>query len=197
MDIIFATKNKGKFAEVSAMLKPLNLTLHHPDEFQLGDVAETGLTFVENALIKARHAAKISGLPAIADDSGLVVPYLKGAPGIYSSRYAGTHGNDDANIKKLLEELSFAKGCDRRAYFYCALVYIQHALDPTPVITEGRLDGAITENRSGQGGFGYDPVFYVPSLEKTVAELSLQTKNEHGHRGMALNHLIEKLRPLL
>lgn len=196
MKVIFASTNKGKFAEITAILSPLGIEICSPDEFNIQSAPETGLTFVENALLKARHASKVSKLPAIADDSGLVVPYLKGAPGIYSARYAGAHGHSDENNAKLLKELQLAEGKDRDAYFYCSLVFIRHALDPTPIICEGRWDGFVATEPMGEQGFGYDPIFFIPPLNKTAGQLSLEIKNKSSHRGAALQALIQKIRQL-
>lgn len=191
--IVLATGNAGKVRELDAMLAPLKLHVVAQSEFDVPEVAETGTTFVENAIIKARHAARITGLPAIADDSGLVVDALGGAPGIYSARYSGEGATDAKNIDKLLAELQDVPMDARSARFICCLVYLRHADDPTPIICEGAWEGRIAREAFGEGGFGYDPVFYVPALAKTAAELSKEEKNAISHRGQALKALLAKL----
>ena len=193
MKIILASHNGGKLNELRTALSSLHWQLSSLADFDIPDVAETGLTFVENALIKARHACHNSHLPAIADDSGLVVPALNNAPGIYSARYAGEHGNGEANIKKLLAELSAAPEQNRAAYFYCVLAYLEHAEDPAPIISEGIWYGHILPNPVGSQGFGYDPIFYVSEQQCSAAELPIEQKNRISHRGKALKSLIEKL----
>ncbi len=190
-DIVLATGNKGKVAEFNYLFEQYSIKARPQNEFDVPDVPETGTTFVENAIIKARHAAKLTGLPAIADDSGLVVKALDGAPGIHSARYAGEHGNDVANYEKLLQALSGAN--DRRAKFICVLVFMTHAQDPTPIICEGEWKGEINHGPIGDDGFGYDPVFYVPSEAKTAAQLSKTVKNSISHRSNALKILMQKL----
>lgn len=189
--IVIASGNKGKLAEFSHLFETFNIDVRAQSEFDITDAEETGTTFVENAIIKAKHASEQSGLPAIADDSGLVVPSLNGEPGIYSARYAGEHGNDSANNQKLLAELKGEQ--NRSAMFLCVLVYMRHAKDPNPVICEGKWHGSICENPSGSQGFGYDPVFYVASHNCTAAELDKQQKGELSHRGIALNKLMREL----
>ncbi|MBC3766859.1 RdgB/HAM1 family non-canonical purine NTP pyrophosphatase [Neptunicella marina] len=189
--IVLASGNQGKVNELCAMLAPLNLEVLPQSHFNVEEVPETGTTFVENAIIKARHAAKITGLPAIADDSGLVVSALNGAPGIYSARYAGSDANDGSNIDKLLSNMHNIE--NRDAYFICVLVYMRHADDPTPIICEGRWHGTITHERHGDGGFGYDPVFWVSELNCSSAELSKADKNAISHRGLALKQLLTSL----
>lgn len=191
--IVLATGNKGKVAELSAMLAPFDLQVIPQTELQVSDAAETGLTFVENALIKARHAALITGLPAIADDSGLAVQALGGAPGIYSARYAGESATDKLNYQKLLQALTDVPAQQRQAAFHCVLVYLQHAEDPTPLICHGSWQGEIALTSSGDAGFGYDPVFYVPALQKTAAQLLPQEKQQFSHRGQALRQLVQQL----
>lgn len=156
-------------------------------------IDETACTFIENALLKARHASLLSGLPAVADDSGLLVPALDNAPGIYSARFAGLHASDEDNVKKLLHDLQHMPDEKRSAIFYCVLVFIEHAKDPDPLIAEGRWHGIITKEPKGSHGFGYDPIFYVPSEKKTAAELSLAIKNKISHRGIALQQLAKKI----
>ncbi|EKE75704.1 XTP/dITP diphosphatase [Gallaecimonas xiamenensis] len=191
--IVLATGNAGKVRELDAMLAPLKLHVVAQSEYKVSEVAETGTTFVENAIIKARHAARITGLPAIADDSGLVVDALGGAPGIYSARYSGEGATDAKNIDKLLAEMQDLPVDARSARFICCLVYLRHADDPTPIICEGAWEGRIAREAYGEGGFGYDPVFYVPALGKTAAELSKEEKNAVSHRGQALKALIARL----
>ncbi len=168
--IVLATGNKGKVKELSAMLAPLNCDVVAQSEFKVNDVPETGTTFIENAIIKARHAAKITGLPAIADDSGIEVDYLQGQPGIYSARYAGENATDSDNVNKLLKALEGTASEQRTARFQCVLVYMAHADDPTPLIAQGSWEGLISETRSGDNGFGYDPVFYQPQLKCSAAD---------------------------
>ncbi|GHG63863.1 non-canonical purine NTP pyrophosphatase [Alishewanella longhuensis] len=192
--VVLATGNKGKVTELSAMLTPFSLEVIPQTALCVTDAAETGLTFVENAILKARHAAKSTGLPAIADDSGLAVAALAGAPGIYSARYAGANSTDAANIAKLLKALATVPLSARQAAFHCVLVYMRHAEDPTPLICHGSWEGEIALAASGQGGFGYDPVFYLPALGKTAAEISATEKQQLSHRGQALRQLLVQLR---
>lgn len=192
--IVLATGNAGKVREMASLLADAGMDVVAQTELGVGSVEETGLTFVENAIIKARHAAKVTGLPAIADDSGISVDYLGGAPGIYSARYAGTDGNDGANIVKLLAALDGVPAAQRQAHFNCVLVYIRHENDPTPIICHGRWAGMIAEQAQGEGGFGYDPVFWLPKLNKTAAQLRPEEKQAMSHRGKALALLSEALR---
>lgn len=191
--IVLATGNQGKVKELAAMLTPLSLDVVAQSEFNVPDVPETGTTFIENAIIKARHAAKLTGKPAIADDSGLEVMVLNGAPGIYSARYSGDNANDQTNIDKLLETLKGIPQEQRQARFVCVLVYMQHEHDPTPIICQGFWNGEITQHQEGRAGFGYDPVFYVPSEQCTSAQLDKAVKNKLSHRGQALKSLIPQL----
>ncbi len=191
--IVLATGNKGKVKELGQMLAPLNLEVVPQSDFDVPEVPETGTTFVENAIIKARHAARITGLPCIADDSGLEVDYLNGAPGIYSARYSGDNATDLSNLEKLLAELKDVPEQARTARFQCVLVMMRHADDPTPLICQGTWEGLITDNRSGNNGFGYDPVFYIPQLECTSADLVPAEKNSLSHRGQALKILASQL----
>ncbi|SFB81852.1 XTP/dITP diphosphatase [Pseudoalteromonas denitrificans] len=188
--LVLATGNLGKVKELSDMLGSLNIEVLPQSEFNVPEVAETGTTFVENAIIKARHAAKITGLPVIADDSGLEVDALNGAPGIYSARFAGNDANDKDNIIKLLSDLEAVPAEKRTARFWCVLVLMRHADDPTPLICQGFWEGRITIEASGLNGFGYDPVFYVPEKGVTSAELDKATKNTLSHRGKALKQLL-------
>lgn len=191
--IVLASGNKGKVAELSQMLAPLQLQVVPQTELGVTDADETGLTFIENALIKARHAALVTGLPAIADDSGLAVDVLGGAPGIYSARYAGEAARDSDNIDKLLAALQHVPPEQRGAQFHCVLVYLRHAEDPTPMVCHGVWHGHISLARSGENGFGYDPVFFVPEENCTSAELSRERKQQLSHRGKALAQLIQQL----
>ncbi len=189
--LVLASNNRGKLAEFAQLLAPLGFALKAQGELAIPEADEPHATFVENALTKARHAARLSGLPALADDSGICVPALGGAPGVHSARYAGEPKSDAANNARLMQEL--AAHADRSAYYYCVLVYLRHADDPQPVIAEGRWDGELTAMPRGQGGFGYDPHFFVRELGKTAAELSADEKNRLSHRGKALRELIAKL----
>jgi XTP/dITP diphosphohydrolase len=193
MKIILASNNKGKVKEFQTLLTPFNLTVIPQAEVGVADVPETGLSFVENAIIKARHACKQTGLPALADDSGLSVDALQGAPGIYSARYAGENASPQTCIDKLLDQLKTVPVEERDASFHCVLVYMTHAEDPTPLICHGRWQGTIVTKQQGQGGFGYDPVFFVASENKTAAELTPDVKNRLSHRGQAFKILMEKL----
>lgn len=191
---VLATSNRGKVAELTALFTETGLRIRITPQSELGVMApaETGLTFVENALLKARHAARATGLPAIADDSGLVVTALGGAPGVYSARFAGADADDNSNIAKLLALLA-ERTLDRSARFHCVLVALQHATDPAPVIASGSWAGEIALAPRGGGGFGYDPVFFDPALGTTAAELEPADKNRVSHRGAALRQLVELL----
>jgi len=198
-EIVVASGNRGKIAELARTLAPLGVSLRPQDEFGVPEVEETGLSFVENAILKARAAAAHTGLPAIADDSGLAVDALGGAPGIYSARYAagdGERGGDAANNAKLLEALADVPAGQRGAHFHCALVYVRSGDDPTPVIAEGRWPGRIREAASGDGGFGYDPLFEPEGLSVSAAELPPAEKNRLSHRARASAALLEALRGL-
>lgn len=190
MRVVLASGNLHKAEEIEGSL-PSSFELLLQSEFAVESVEETGTTFVENALIKAKHAAQITGLPVIADDSGICVEALGGEPGIFSARYAGSNASDQENVKKLLAAMRSTE--DRRAYFYCVLVYMENAGDPTPLIAEARWSGRITDTPAGDGGFGYDPVFLPNDAERTAAELSATEKNRMSHRGKALVHLAKKL----
>ena len=185
-----ASRNAGKLADFSLLFGPLDIELVSVTEFTDEDVEETGLTFVENALLKARHAAAVSGLPALADDSGLVVDCLGGEPGIFSARYAGEPGSDARNNQKLLEKLSGVEMADRSAHFHCSLALLASAEDPAPLLAEGRWHGKIAEQLAGQRGFGYDPLFLPEGLTGSAAELSSAQKNSLSHRGLALKQLV-------
>jgi len=189
--IILASNNRGKIKEIQALLKPLAMTIIPQQECAVTEIAETGLTFVENALLKARHACQKTQLPTIADDSGLVVPALQGQPGIHSSRYGGDDTNDEKNNQKLLAELSIHT--DRRAYFYCCIVFMTHTQDPTPIVCTARWHGKILPQPQGEQGFGYDPIFGVTEHQCSAAQLDPATKNTISHRGQALKKLIHSL----
>jgi XTP/dITP diphosphohydrolase len=191
---VLATGNRGKLAELSALLAEARLELRvtAQSDLLIDAPPETGTTFVENALLKARHAARISGLPSIADDSGLVVPALAGAPGVRSARYAGEQADDRANIAKLLGAL--APSLDRAAKFCCVLAALEHCDDPAPLIATGTWAGQIATAPKGSAGFGYDPVFFDPMLGRTAAELDAASKNRVSHRGAALRALVELLK---
>jgi XTP/dITP diphosphohydrolase len=191
--IVLATGNRGKVAELGAMLAPFALDVVPQTEFSVPDADETGLTFIENAIIKARHAAKLTGLCAIADDSGLAVNALKGAPGIYSARFAGEGATDAKNIVKLLDAMRDVPKELRQAQFHCVLILMRHAEDPTPLVAHGIWHGEITQEPVGDGGFGYDPVFYIPELNCTSAELSKAEKAKMSHRGKALQQLMAQM----
>ena len=192
--IVLASNNKGKLREFSEILSPLQMEVSPQATFNIEDADETGLTFVENAIIKARHASAIAGLPAIADDSGLEVDALKGAPGIYSARYSGEGATDEKNLLKLLEALKDVPEEKRTARFQCVLVYMRHAEDPTPLICQGTWEGIISTEAHGENGFGYDPIFYVPTHNCSSAQLSADVKNTLSHRAQALNTLLNTLK---
>lgn len=187
--LVLATSNKGKVAELSDLLLPFGWQVRPQNQWEFEDAEETGLTFVENAIIKARHACQQTGLPALADDSGLAVDALNGAPGIYSARYAGPGASDTDNVDKLLHDMDSVADSERTARFICALVFMRHAEDPTPLICQGQWQGEILRQPRGQGGFGYDPVFYVPDHQCSAAELESATKQAISHRGQALIQL--------
>ncbi|WP_024326615.1 RdgB/HAM1 family non-canonical purine NTP pyrophosphatase [Thioalkalivibrio sp. AKL19] len=192
--VVLATGNPGKLREIRALLEPLGLTIEAQSEHAVPEAEETGLTFVENAILKARNAARHTGLPAIADDSGLEVDALRGQPGIYSARYAGADADDAANNARLLEALAGIPPERRGARFRAVVVYLEHAEDPAPIIAEGAWPGRIAEQASGAEGFGYDPLFFVPEEGCTSAELPPETKNRLSHRGQALQQLVASLR---
>ena len=193
MKLVLASSNAGKLAELRNLLGA-GFELHAQSEFGVGDAEETGLSFVENAILKARHAARATGLPALGDDSGLCVDALHGAPGLYSARYAGIHGDSEANIDKLLHELDGIDDARRGARFVCVLALLREAGDPQPIIAEGGWEGRILRQRRGGNGFGYDPVFLDPENGVSAAELDPAIKNAISHRGRALAMLREKLR---
>ena len=189
--IVLATGNQGKVKELAKLLSEQDIDIVPQSQFDVPDVAETGTTFVENAIIKARHAAKVTGLPAIADDSGLAVDALNGAPGVISARYSGENATDASNNEKLLTALSGVENDKRTARFHCVLVYMRHADDPTPVICHGVWEGSILTEKRGEQGFGYDPLFWVESHQCSSAELSREEKNKLSHRGQALAQLVK------
>ena len=192
-DIVLASSNPGKVREINQVLAELGMQVRPQGEFDVIDAEETGLTFVENAILKARNAAQHTGLPAIADDSGLEVDALAGAPGIYSARFAGEDASDQANLEKLLDALKDIPEANRSARFQCLMVYMRHANDPTPLICQGTWEGRILTAARGRNGFGYDPVFYVPTHDSSSAELPAETKNLLSHRGQALRKLVAAL----
>ena len=192
--VVLATGNAGKVRELASLLNDFGLDVVAQTELGVESADETGLTFIENAIIKARHAAQVTGLPAIADDSGLAVDALGGAPGIYSARFAGADASDQQNLEKLLVELQDVPDGERQAQFHCVLVYMRHADDPTPQVCHGSWQGTIALAPAGSGGFGYDPIFVVPEAGKTAAELSADEKRAVSHRGQALKLLLEALR---
>lgn len=197
--LVLASSNAGKVAELQSLLADEGIEVLPQSQFKVPDADETGLSFIENAILKARHAAKLTGLPAIADDSGLAVHDLGGAPGIYSARYAAMHdalregeSKDAANIRFLLQQMEHHE--DRRAEFHCVLALCLHADDPVPLIAHGRWQGLITREIRGDGGFGYDPIFWLPEQNKTSAQLSKAEKSLLSHRGQALRLLLAMLK---
>jgi XTP/dITP diphosphohydrolase len=190
--LILASNNAGKLKEFSEILGPIGFTLHPQGEFNVPEADEPFATFVENALEKARHASRLTGLPALADDSGVCVNAFGGKPGVWSARFAGEPKSDARNNEKVIADLE--AHADKSAYYYCVLVYVRHADDPQPVIADGRWNGEITPVARGSNGFGYDPHFYIPALGKCAAELTSAEKNALSHRGQALRALVEKLK---
>ncbi len=186
-EIILATSNTGKIKELNEILAPIQCIAQNT--LGITSAEETGLSFIENALIKARHASSSAGKPALGDDSGLVVAALNGEPGIFSSRYAGNDATDEENVTLLLSNMANLKSSQREAYFYCAMALVQNATDPTPIIATGIFKGLIATNPSGDGGFGYDPIFYVSEYECTAAQLPASIKNTISHRAKALGQL--------
>jgi len=191
--VVLATANPGKLREMRAMLKEMPWDIVPQSEFNCPDAIEDGLSFVENAIKKARHACAFTGLPAIADDSGLEVDVLLGEPGIYSARYAGEGASDEQNLQKLLEAIKGIPEEQRAARFRCVMVYMRHDLDPSPLICEGHWEGRIATQKFGDNGFGYDPIFYVPEFDCSSAQLSAEQKNAVSHRGQALRALAGEL----
>jgi XTP/dITP diphosphohydrolase len=191
--IVLASSNRGKVREINAILGGLDIEVVPQSDFNVVDAEETGLSFVENAILKARNAAEHTGLPAIADDSGIEVDALRGAPGIYSARFAGPGASDSDNVDKLLDALKDVEDAARTARFQCVMVFMRHAQDPTPLICQGTWDGRILHAPQGESGFGYDPVFFVPTHNCRAAELTPQVKNSLSHRGQALRKLLTAL----
>ncbi len=196
--LVLASSNAGKVAELQSLLADAGIEVLPQTQFGVPDADETGLSFIENAILKARHAARLTGLPAIADDSGLAVYALGGAPGIYSARYAAMHNalqngetKDAANIRFLLKQMEHQQ--DRRAEFHCVLALVMHADDPVPLIAHGRWAGQVSNQLQGEGGFGYDPIFWLPDVQKTAAQLSKAEKSLLSHRGQALRLLLAML----
>jgi XTP/dITP diphosphohydrolase len=191
--IVLASNNQGKVREMGQLLSGQNLEVLPQSAFDIPEIEETGLTFVENAILKARNATAHSGLPAIADDSGLEVDALQGAPGIYSARYAGSGATDADNNAKMLQSLEHVPDEERSARFQCLLVFMRHAEDPVPIICQGTWEGRILRSPQGENGFGYDPLFFVPEKNCSAAELPAEVKNAMSHRGKALQYLLERL----
>jgi XTP/dITP diphosphohydrolase len=192
--MVLASNNAGKVREINQLLNGHQLNILPQSEFDIPEAEETGLTFVENAILKARNAAHYAGLPAIADDSGLEVDALQGAPGIYSARYAGSGASDLDNLQKLLVALKDVPDAKRTARFQCLMVYMQHKEDPTPLICKGTWEGRILFDPVGENGFGYDPIFFVPTEQCSSAELAADVKNRLSHRGQALRKLVARLK---
>jgi len=190
--IVLASNNAGKLREFGQMLAKVAIEVLPQAHFNIPEAEEPHVTFVENALAKARHAAKLTGLPALADDSGLCVAALGGAPGVFSARFAGEPKSDERNNQKLIADLQGK--ADRRAHYVAVLVFVHHADDPQPIICEGEWHGEIIDTPRGTGGFGYDPYFLLPDLDQTAAEISADEKNQRSHRGKALAQLMERLR---
>jgi len=191
--VVLASNNPGKVREINQMLAWLHLAVIPQSDRGVPEAEETGLSFVENAILKARNAARHTGLPAIADDSGIEVDYLNGAPGIYSARYAGKGASDEQNLRKLLDDLVGVPQTERTARFQCLMVYLRHEFDPTPVICQGTWEGRILFEPRGTHGFGYDPIFFVPTHNCSSAELPPEVKNKLSHRGQALRELVQEL----
>lgn len=192
MKVVIASSNKGKLAEINALLAPYHIDAVPQSDFKIPDADETGLTFIENAILKARNAAALTKLPAIADDSGLVVPALDGAPGIYSARYAGPDATDADRINKLVNAMQDFSGNERRAYFVCTIAMLRHANDPAPIISQGFWHGEVLREPRGANGFGYDPIMYFPKQMKTSAELPPELKNTLSHRGQAMRQFLQQ-----
>ena len=191
-NIVLASGNQKKLAELTRILKPFELSLLPQSEFKVPEAIEDGLTFVENAIIKARNACEHTKLPTIADDSGIEVDFLHGEPGIYSARYSGENANDESNLQKLLTELEGVEENQRTARYQCVIVYMKHAKDPTPIICHGSWEGTILEKPQGDGGFGYDPIFYCPKAQKTAAQMHADEKAFISHRGKALRDFAQQ-----
>ena len=192
--IVLASGNAGKVREINKLFAGCGIQVVPQSDFNVPDVAETGTTFVENAIIKARHAAEVTGLPAIADDSGIEVDALHARPGVWSARYAGENASDTDNNNKMLEELAGVPEAERSARYQCLIVFMRDHTDPVPIITQGSWEGRILDAPRGEGGFGYDPIFYVPTHECSGGELPLEVKNTISHRAIALNAMLEEFR---
>ncbi len=193
MKLVLATSNKGKLAEIAPIVQAFGFEALPQNQYGFADAEETGLTFVENALIKARHACMQTGLPALADDSGIIIDALNGAPGLISAHYAGVHGDSAGNIAKVLHEISESGNLLKSARFYCCMVLLKHADDPQPIIAEGIWHGEILEAPLGEHGFGYDPIFWDPINKMSAAQMPAELKNRISHRGQALQQLQQKL----
>jgi len=194
MRIVMATNNAGKLREFRELLAPLGFEVEPLSQFTRESAEETGLSFIENAILKARHAARAANLPAIADDSGIEVDALRGEPGIYSARYAGEGASDQANLEKLLRAVADVPAAQRTARYQCALAFMRFAADPSPLICQASWEGRVIMTPRGSGGFGYDPIFELPEIGKTAAELAPEEKNRISHRGKALRELVARLR---
>jgi XTP/dITP diphosphohydrolase len=192
-ELVLASGNAGKLRELSALLTNLNYEVKAQSDYRVPEAEETGTTFVENAIIKARNAALHTGLAALADDSGIEVDALDGAPGVYSARFAGSQCSDDDNNQLLVQKMRSVEATHRQARYRAVIIYMRHAKDPSPIICEGSWEGVIQLEPAGTGGFGYDPYFYLPELGCTSAELSADRKNQLSHRGQALRELIKRL----
>jgi XTP/dITP diphosphohydrolase len=193
MKLVLATSNKGKLAEIQPIVREFGFEALPQSQFGFADAEETGLTFVENALLKARHACRQTGLPALADDSGIIIDALNGAPGLISAHYAGVHGDSAGNIAKVLAEMAALQSPVRTARFYCCMVLLAHADDPQPIIAEGIWRGDILPAPLGEHGFGYDPIFWDPTHQMSAAQMPAELKNKISHRGQALQQLKQKL----
>ena len=192
--IVLASSNPGKLKEFQILLQGCGYAVHPQSEFSVPDADETGLSFVENAILKARNACEVSGLPSLADDSGIEVDALNGAPGIYSARFSGANANDERNNLKLLEDLKDVRREKRTARYQCILVMMRHAEDPTPIVCQGAWEGIILNEPVGENGFGYDPLFYVPTHNCSSAQLDKAEKNRISHRAIAMKKLLGELR---
>lgn len=192
--IVLATGNAHKVREIREILAPLGIEVEPQNKYSVPEADETGTTFIENAIIKARNAARHTGHAALADDSGIEVDALNGAPGVYSSRFSGAGATDEKNLQKLIDMMQDVPESQRAARYHCVIVYMRHADDPAPLVCHATWEGVIVTERKGKNGFGYDPVFYIPSLGKTAAELSPADKNDISHRGKALRMLTESLK---
>ena len=190
-ELILATSNPGKIAELQAMLSPICCIPQN--QLGIDDAIENGLSFIENAILKARYASEQSNKAALADDSGLVIPALSGEPGIYSARYAKLNASDDENIDFLLAKLAKLPAKQYKAYYYCVLILFRYPKDPTPILATGKLMGTIITSRQGTQGFGYDPIFYLPKFQCTVAQLAIDVKNKISHRALALQKLLSEI----